>query len=74
MGNKMERFDIKGVLVDRLLCDKCGSVMSQDGVVYSTWPPLYPYTCPNCNHQQVSEKSHYPAYYLELSDGTMVEI
>lgn len=74
MSNKMESLQIKRVLVDRFLCEKCGATMQSDGIVLTTWPPQYPYTCPECHHQQVSDKSHYPAYYLELSDGTMIEI
>ena len=74
MSNKLESLQIKQVLIDRFLCDKCGATMNFDGVVLTTWPPKYPYTCPECHHQQVSDKSHYPAYYLELSDGTMLEL
>ena len=70
----MEHLNIKSVLVDRLLCDKCGTVMCSDGIVYTTYPPQYPYTCPECHHQQVSNKSHYPVYYLELSDRIMLEL
>ena len=74
MGNKLESLQIKQVLVDRFLCEKCGATMQFDGVVLTSWPPQYPYTCPECHHQQISDKSHYPIYYLELSDGTMVEL
>lgn len=74
MANKIEYVGIKGVLVDRFLCDKCGATMQFDGVMLTTWPPQYPYTCPECHNQQISDKSHYPTYYLELSDGTMLEL
>ena len=74
MGNKLESLQIKQVLVDRFLCEKCGATMQFYGVVLTSWPPQYPYTCPECHHQQISDKSHYPIYYLELSDGTMVEL
>ena len=74
MSNKTEYLKIKGVLVDRFLCDKCGAAMHPDGIEFTTWPPQYPYTCPECNHRQVSNKSYYPAYYLELSDGTILPL
>ena len=50
MSNRMESLQIKQVLVDRFLCDKCGAAMQFDGVVLTTWPPQYPYTCPECHH------------------------
>ena len=51
MANKIEYVGIKGVLVDRFLCDKCGATMQFDGVMLTTWPPKYPYTCPECHNQ-----------------------
>ena len=74
MANKMEHIGIKGVLLDRLLCDKCGAEMHFDGVELTTYPPKYPYTCPECHHQQTSNRFNYPVYYLELEDGTMLEL
>ena len=71
---KMEMLKIKNVLVDRLLCDKCGEPMKWDGVAYTTYPPQYPYSYPNCNSQEVTVNKTYPIYYLELSDGTMLQL
>lgn len=74
MANKMEILKVKNVLVDRLLCDKCGAVMEQDGVAYATYPPQYPYSCPECHSCQITANKTYPVYYLELSDGTILEL
>lgn len=74
MSNKMEILKVKNVLVDRLLCDTCGVEMEWDGVAYTTYPPQYPYTCPICHAQTSSAKMTYPVYYLELSDGTMLQL
>lgn len=74
MANKMEALKVKNVLVDRLLCDKCGAVMEWDGVVYTTYPAQYPYSCPECHNSQTTTNKTYPIYYLELSDGTMLQL
>lgn len=39
----------------RLYCDKCGTEMVFDGMVYTTDPPKYPHTCPNCRHEDVAD-------------------
>ena len=74
MANKMEYVGIKGVLVDRLLCDKCGATMQFEGIMLTDYPPTYLHICPECHNKEISKKSDYPTYYLELSDGTMLEL
>ena len=74
MSHKMEQLTIKNVLVDRLLCDECGEEMQPYGMVYTTYPPQYPYICPKCDYKITSTEGTYPIYYLELSDGTMLKI
>lgn len=73
MGVRTDILRVKNILVDKLLCDHCGSQMQWDGQVYTTYPPQYPYICPNCENRSVVDKT-YPIYYLELSDGTMLQI
>lgn len=73
MGVRTDLVKVKNVLVDRLLCDDCGAEMQWGGQIYTTYPPQYPYTCPKCGNQQSVDKT-YPTYYLELSDGTMLQL
>ena len=42
---------IKKAYILEAFCDKCGSPMIDDGIVYDTFPETYPYHCtnPNCN-------------------------
>ena len=74
MSHKMEQLKIKNVLVDKLYCDDCGTEMQPYGMVYTTFPPQYPYICPLCDNKTISIEGTYPIYYLELSDGTMLKI
>ena len=74
MAHKMEKLEIKNVLLDRLICDKCGTEMKWDGVCYTTYPAQYPYSCPECHSTMIVDNPNYPKYYLELSDGTMLEL
>ena len=74
MSHKMEQLEIKNVLVDKLYCDECGTEMQPYGMVYTTFPPQYPYICPKCDNKTISTNGAYPTYYLELSDGTMLKI
>ena len=71
---KMEVLKVKNVLVDKLLCDKCGAVMELENVGSLTYPALYSYICPDCHSSETTTNKTYPAYYLELSDGTMLQL
>ena len=71
---KMEVLKVKNVLVDKLLCDKCGAVMELENVGYLTYPTLYSYSCPDGHSSETTTNKTYPTYYLELSDGTMLQL
>lgn len=38
---------VKKAYVLEAFCDKCGSKMVSTGIVYSTYPELYPFRCSN---------------------------
>lgn len=40
--------------VHRIYCSDCDVEMKQSGMVYATYPPLYEYVCPKCNHKMTS--------------------
>lgn len=40
--------------VHRIYCSDCNVEMKQSGMVYATYPPLYEYVCPKCNHKMTS--------------------
>lgn len=58
---------IKKAYILEAICDKCGSKMESEGVVYCTLPEQYPYRCtnPNCDGRvtfwahEVPGKIHY---------------
>jgi uncharacterized Zn finger protein len=45
--------------VEELYCDKCGTEMEQTGIVLTTDPPRYPYRCPKCGYEIVTN-AYYP--------------
>ena len=48
--------------VHRIYCSDCDVEMklSEGGIVYATYPPIYEYVCPKCNHKMTST-AVYPA-------------
>jgi len=55
-----ERFGIKPVGV-RMRCELCvaGEMLSKDGIVLTTMPPLYPHCCNQCGHKK-NFRERYP--------------
>lgn len=64
---------IKRVYIEEAICDKCGSKMRFNGVVLTTYPAQFPYTCvdPDCGHVETfydNEKPGIIRYELEDED------
>jgi hypothetical protein len=64
---------IKRVYIEEAICDKCGSKMRFNGVVLTTYPAQFPYTCvnPDCGHVEIfydDEKPGIIRYELEDED------
>lgn len=65
---------IKRVYIEEPICDKCGSKMRFNGVVLTTYPCQYPYTCMNteCGHVETffeDEKPGVIRYELEEEEN-----
>lgn len=45
----LKKRKVKAIYIKEAICNKCGSPMESTGVVLSTWPEQYPYTCTNEN-------------------------
>lgn len=65
MSLQTEQLKIIDVLVNKIYCDKCGEEMQPYGIVYTTYPPQYPYICPKCNYKITLTERTYPIYYPE---------
>ena len=46
--------------VHRIYCSDCDVEMKLSGTAYATYPPIYEYVCPKCNHRTTSTIT-YPA-------------
>lgn len=45
--------------LERVWCDECDEELKSDNIEYSTFPPIYIYTCPKC-HKKFEFREEYP--------------
>ena len=38
-------------IIHRIYCDECNIELESGNIAYMTYPPQYPYKCPNCNKE-----------------------
>lgn len=57
-------------VMQRLYCDQCGTEMRYTGFVLTSYPPQYPYECPQCGYQETKVESYPRIDYVELEEGT----
>ena len=58
MERTTEYINLKKV-VHRVYCDECNVELESGDVVYMTYPPKYPYFCPQCK-KKYCFKENYP--------------
>lgn len=63
-----EHVEIRSIVIEKLLCDTCGTEMQLDPVVLTTFPPQYQYKCPKCQITIINDKV-YPKCRAILSNG-----
>lgn len=63
-----ETVGIERVVIERLLCDKCGTQMKSEPITLTTFPPQFPYKCPKCGYTTTAP-GVYPHYKLMLNNG-----
>ena len=45
-------------------CPNCDGEMEFDGITLTTYPPMYPHTCPKCGHCETADQV-YPTVVYE---------
>ena len=45
----IKRKYIKKLYIEEVYCDQCGAIMEPAGIVFTSYPALYPYKCSNKN-------------------------
>lgn len=50
MEKLTEYINLKKV-IHRVYCDECGLELHSTGMVYTTYPPQYPYRCSQCGKE-----------------------
>lgn len=55
-------------VMKRLYCDKCGTEMRVQGFVFASYPPQYPYECPQCGYQETAFVSYSRIDYVEVGE------
>ena len=49
-----EYVEIRSIVIEKLLCDTCGSEMELEPIVLTTFPAQYQYKCPACGSTNVN--------------------
>lgn len=61
----LDKKEVKTYIV-RLYCEQCGHEMVSDGTVLCSYPPQYPYVCPNCGSKITTNEKYPKIEYKEI--------
>lgn len=69
----LDKKEVKTYIV-RLYCNHCGHEMESDGTVLCSYPPQYPYVCPNCGSEITANEKYPKIEYEEIEENKDSEI